>query len=107
MSDTKTLHHKLSEMSKRIRKLEDALQIAHSAINPGNHPLLSKELLKIKNGETEPVGSQSNIANDASEDWDNVLNSYGSLTLSDKGTEEYVAGANVSSTLFLRMLSIE
>ena len=83
-------------MSKRIRKLEDALQIAHSALNSGHHPLLSEELLEIKNGTARSSLTDSETNDDPPEDLENVLDSYGSLTLSDRGTEEYVAGAIVS-----------
>ena len=33
----------------RVRSLEDALKVAHNAFHNEPHPLLSDELLKIKN----------------------------------------------------------
>ena len=50
LSDTAQLHRKLSEMSQRIRQLEDALEISHSANSATSHPLLREELLAIKRG---------------------------------------------------------
>ena len=37
-------------MSKRIRQLEDSLQIAQASLSPYPHPLLSDDLLAIKSG---------------------------------------------------------
>jgi hypothetical protein len=51
LADTAKLHQKISQMSDRIRQLEDALSIAQSALTGPNgepHPLLDRELLKIR-----------------------------------------------------------
>lgn len=37
-------------MSKRVRQLEDALQIAHASLTSAKHLLLSDDLLAIKSG---------------------------------------------------------
>ncbi|PFH47639.1 hypothetical protein AMATHDRAFT_77107 [Amanita thiersii Skay4041] len=50
LADTEQLHSKISEMSHRIRQLEDALAILQSTVSDEKHPLLSEELLKIKFG---------------------------------------------------------
>ena len=50
LANTDKLHEKLSVMSKRIRQLEDALQVTQAAVSPTRHPLLSEELLEIKSG---------------------------------------------------------
>ncbi|PPQ97295.1 hypothetical protein CVT26_006688 [Gymnopilus dilepis] len=51
LADTETLHQKIATMSDRIRQLEDALAILHSTVaGPAGdpHPLLHRDLLKIK-----------------------------------------------------------
>ena len=45
---TGTLHEKITQLSIRVRKLEDALQEAHSKTALEAHPLLSDDLLQIK-----------------------------------------------------------
>ncbi|KAJ8695716.1 hypothetical protein PTI98_008289 [Pleurotus ostreatus] len=50
LADTQQLHRKISEMSNRIRALEDALAIMHGTTSSERHPLLSDDLLKIKFG---------------------------------------------------------
>ncbi|EIN09837.1 hypothetical protein PUNSTDRAFT_125868 [Punctularia strigosozonata HHB-11173 SS5] len=58
-ADTDRLHRKISEMSERIRQLEDALSLSHatsysvassSSVPPPRepHPLLTEDLLKVK-----------------------------------------------------------
>ena len=49
LANTESLHEKISELSMRVRSLEDALAVAHKAIANDRHPLLSDELLRIKN----------------------------------------------------------
>ncbi|KAF7292801.1 Fungal-trans domain-containing protein [Mycena indigotica] len=48
LADTEKLHHKIATMSDRIRHLEDALAVLQSTVTPEPHPLLTRELLKIK-----------------------------------------------------------
>lgn len=51
LADTETLHQKIAQMSDRIRQLEDALAILQSTLTGPNgepHPLLQRDLLKIK-----------------------------------------------------------
>ncbi|KAI0730863.1 fungal-specific transcription factor domain-containing protein [Earliella scabrosa] len=50
LADTDQLHRKISEMSERIRQLEDALAIFQAGISHERHPLLRDELLSIKFG---------------------------------------------------------
>ena len=50
LADTEQLHRKISEMSERIRQLEDALHVATYRESGGRHPLLSDDLLAIKHG---------------------------------------------------------
>lgn len=50
LADTDRLHRKISDMSTRIRQLEDALAIMQVSVADERHPLLSDDLLKIKFG---------------------------------------------------------
>ncbi len=50
LADTDKLHQKLAEMSRRIRQLEDALQVEYGSRTTESHPLLSEELLAVKSG---------------------------------------------------------
>ena len=50
LANTETLHEKIDVLSHRVRSLEDAIKVAHSALHHNDpHPLLCDELLKIKN----------------------------------------------------------
>ena len=49
LANTVSLHEKIEQLSHRVRSLEDALSVAHKAISNERHPLLSDELLRIKN----------------------------------------------------------
>ncbi|KAK7020800.1 hypothetical protein R3P38DRAFT_3547975 [Favolaschia claudopus] len=48
LADTAALHHKITNMSNRIRQLEEALAILQSSVTEELHPLLDCEFLKIK-----------------------------------------------------------
>ncbi|TEB22239.1 hypothetical protein FA13DRAFT_1819087 [Coprinellus micaceus] len=50
LADTDRLHRKISEMSTRIRQLEDALAIMQASVADERHPLLNDDLLKVKFG---------------------------------------------------------
>ena len=94
--------HKLTQMSKRVRQLEDALQIAHSSVPGGTtHPLLSDELLKVKNitNILPPVPVQNE--SDASDE--DTIDTVGTLINLGRGTESYF-GATVS--IFLLFFTI-
>ena len=64
LADTEQLHRKISEMSHRIRQLEDALAILQVTISTERHPLLRDDLLKIKFGaevlKSQPGSSDEN-----------------------------------------------
>jgi len=49
LANTEALHEKIEQLSHRVRSLEDALSVAHKAIASDRHPLLSDELMRIKN----------------------------------------------------------
>ena len=87
------LNRKSAEMRKRIRQLEDALRISHGLSSTAPHPLLSEELLAVKNTSKGPVstdGWKDSVDSD-------LLNAIGTLSISDEGSESYVGGPDVRS----------
>lgn len=49
IAKTEALHDKINQLSNRVRQLEDGLAISNSLNTREPHPLLSEELLSIKN----------------------------------------------------------
>lgn len=48
LANTEALHDKIGQLSNRVRHLEDALAEVHSYRSIEPHPLLSEQLLRIK-----------------------------------------------------------
>ena len=97
LADTEKLHSTLSEMSRRIRQLEDALQISHASVSTTPHPLLSEEQLSIKYGSDAQEEAEKN---NSSSDWD-IYTSFGTLTISERGETRFVgrSSSEVSRSL--------
>ncbi|KAF8895147.1 hypothetical protein BD779DRAFT_1608834 [Infundibulicybe gibba] len=51
LANTEQLHEKILQLSDRVRQLEDALSVLQSASSNQIHPLLSPDLLRIKNSQ--------------------------------------------------------
>lgn len=98
LASTQDLHEKIQELSNRVRELEDALRASHALTTRDSHPLLSEDLLRIKapiqreglsshttNGDTTADGPQSDI-----------VDSFGSLSISDTGRTSYFGQATSS-----------
>ncbi|KAL5507868.1 hypothetical protein ACEPAH_5486 [Sanghuangporus vaninii] len=81
---------KLTQMSQRIQQLEDALQIANSSLTKSTHPLLSDELLRIK----DLIEGPMHMKKEADTSDEDTMNSIGTLRMLGRGIESYV-GANV------------
>ena len=90
LADTDKLHRKLAEMSKRIRQLEDALQIEHAGRSNSPHPLLSEDLLMIKAGLDAPSGQEVRATAPEEED---VRQALGVLTLSDNNAVRWLGAS--------------
>ena len=111
LANTTDLHSKLQEMSNHIRKLEDALRISHAYHSSIPHPLLSDEMLEVKKGIDSPaaerrreravrgVSASRSRSRERRSDFDlggdddleeRVLESFGTLTISGRGTERFV-----------------
>ncbi|EKM81461.1 hypothetical protein AGABI1DRAFT_54232 [Agaricus bisporus var. burnettii JB137-S8] len=95
LADTDQLHKKISEMSNRIRQLEDALAILQATISDRPHALLTEDHLKIK------FGSEAILPKDEEgEEREASIDALGTLTLEDSGESRYFgrsAGTEVSS----------
>ena len=88
-------------MSDRIRHLEDALTIAHSALNGPNcepHPLLDRDLLKIKSSielhSASTIGSvipEEGLEAEAEEEEDEekYIDAFGTLAIRDGGAATF------------------
>ena len=89
LASTQELHEKISDLCCRVRELEDALRDSHSRLSDESHPLLSEELLRIK----APLERENIIDKDAhkakEEPNADVLDSFGSLSISQSGRSKY------------------
>ncbi|KAI5115972.1 hypothetical protein M0805_001503 [Coniferiporia weirii] len=101
LADVEKLHRKLSEARRRIRLLEDALQIAHASTSPGQHPLLSEDLLGIKSDTDSPAGVTDGTDKELEKDEldKNILGSFGKLAVSDHEEEASLTGAESCSLI--------
>lgn len=101
LSDTDELHQKITEMSQRIRQLEDALGLLQSNISSEKHPLLRDELLMIK------YGPEQQLTDDLDPPGNPIfepMEAFGTLTIGDDGETRYFgasAGSEVCSTFIL------
>ncbi|KZT27790.1 hypothetical protein NEOLEDRAFT_1059869 [Neolentinus lepideus HHB14362 ss-1] len=115
LASTQELHEKISELSLRVRELEDGLRVSHSKTTSEQHPLLSDELLKIKaplqrepsgqrNSATGGPGGLNGIKEEESKP--DVVDAIGSLSISDSGRTKYF-GHTANSWYFLQNESPE
>lgn len=115
MADTEKLHQKIAQMSDRIRQLEDALAILHSTHSNDAHPLLHRDLLKIKSSielhsaveSGEGLGSPPEDAEESQ-----YIDAFGTLAIRDDGAATFYgrsAGSEVSHlyhSLYIRPLDV-
>lgn len=80
-------------MSKRIRQLEDAVQILQAHLSSEPHPLLAHELLDIKNVDEMDVAEKAHGKSEVE-----MYSDFGTLTISDQGVTHFVgrSGAEVN-----------
>lgn len=92
-------------MSDRIRQLEDALSILQSSTSLEPHPLLDRELLKIKSSielHAAVNGEESGLPQEEAED-SQYIDAFGTLAIRDDGAATFYgrsAGSEVSHPLF-------
>ncbi len=96
------MHHKMIDMSDRIRQLEDALDVVQRSVTNTSHPLLTEEHLKIKQG--IDAFDESDHSDQAEQDDSVCLNDVGTLTISEHGESRFLGrsgGLEVSLTACL------
>jgi len=95
LASTQELHEKISQLSTRVRELEDALRSSHGQLSHDAHPLLSEELLKIKAPlQRDPQAAvQGDVpAGKEEEGGPDVSDALGTLALSKSGRARYYGG---------------
>lgn len=94
LASTQDLHQKIEELSNRVRELEDGLRQSHGMHSQETHPLLSEDLLRIK----APLQRENlSVANgNSDEPGGDVVDSFGSLSISDTGRTNYFGQATSS-----------
>ncbi|KAI0372775.1 hypothetical protein BV20DRAFT_1014847 [Pilatotrama ljubarskyi] len=97
LASTQDLHEKITQLANRVRDLEDALRASHALHSMEPHPLLSEELLRIK----APIQRENLINTGATngnsdEQSGDVVDSFGSLSISDSGRTNYFGQATSS-----------
>ncbi|KLO18324.1 hypothetical protein SCHPADRAFT_820145 [Schizopora paradoxa] len=99
--DKERLRTQVLEMGERIRKLENELRILHSCHSPDIHPLLSEELLRVKAiiSESERVTSRRSTSSDVD---DQFIESFGTLAVSDGGTERFLGASGTTESLQIK-----
>ncbi|EEB93692.1 hypothetical protein MPER_07616 [Moniliophthora perniciosa FA553] len=94
LADTEKLHEKIAQMSDRIRLLEDALTILHSATGATDpHPLLDRDALKIKSIiELHAAVSQGHAEKSQQEEDtedSQYIDAFGTLAIRDDGAATF------------------
>ncbi|KAJ6591211.1 fungal-specific transcription factor domain-containing protein [Mycena vulgaris] len=98
LADTEKLHQKIGTMSDRIRQLEDALAILQSTVTNDPHPLMDRELLKIKSSielhsavEGAEDGLHANGGGEGGEheEFEEYIDAFGTLAIRDDGAATF------------------
>ncbi|KAF9049458.1 hypothetical protein BDZ89DRAFT_1032938 [Hymenopellis radicata] len=80
LANTQELHDRISQLGDRVRQLEDGLGALQSTVSHETHPLLTPELLRIKNAQPSHVSPESPL-NAAHRD-ESLRSSVDTMTLS-------------------------
>ncbi|TFK49096.1 hypothetical protein OE88DRAFT_1663469 [Heliocybe sulcata] len=99
LADTESLHRKITQLSERVRQLEDALAIMQAAVSQEKHPLLRGDLLQVKfwpelDERSEDVPSSA--GNDQVAD---VIRELGTLSIGEHGDALYFGQSAGSESL--------
>ncbi|KAF7798002.1 hypothetical protein EIP86_009212 [Pleurotus ostreatoroseus] len=92
LASTQDLHEKILELSNRVRELEDGLRTSHAQNTNAPHPLLADDLLRIK----APIQRDGLSLNGQDEQGGDVVDSFGSLSISDTGRTNFFGQATSS-----------
>ncbi|KAJ7120976.1 fungal-specific transcription factor domain-containing protein [Mycena epipterygia] len=115
LADTEKLHSKIATMSDRIRQLEDALSILQSTVTNEAHPLLDRDLLKIKSSielhsavEGADDGAHLNGGGGGggeggsnSEEWEEYIDAFGTLAIREDGAATFYGRSAGSESLLM------
>ncbi|TRM66904.1 fungal-specific transcription factor domain-containing protein [Schizophyllum amplum] len=105
LADTEKLHHKIAQMSDRIRQLEDALALLQSTMTHEPHPLLGREFMRIKSSIDlhSAVDDEENEGNiDTAENDESPLDAFGTLAIRDDGGATFYGRSAGSESLLVR-----
>lgn len=95
LASTQDLHEKISELTNRVKDLEEGLRSSHSRHSADTHPLLTDDLLRIK-APIQRDGLSLAINGSGDEPGADVVDSFGSLSISDTGRTNYFGQATSS-----------
>ncbi|KZT69218.1 hypothetical protein DAEQUDRAFT_669927 [Daedalea quercina L-15889] len=95
LADTEQLHRKISEMSERIRQLEDTVAIFQAGVSNERHPLLRDDLLTIKFG---PEVRRTVDEEHRRETLSQAIDALGTLTIGSHGETKYFGRSGGSET---------
>ncbi|KAG5643330.1 hypothetical protein DXG03_001180 [Asterophora parasitica] len=106
LADTEKLHQKIAAMSDRIRQLEDALAILQSTQTRDTHPLLQRELLKIKSSIELHAAVDGEDASLSLREEDTVeesqtIDAFGTLAIRDDGAATFYGRSAGSESLLI------
>ncbi|OSD02999.1 hypothetical protein PYCCODRAFT_1477291 [Trametes coccinea BRFM310] len=97
LASTQDLHEKINQLANRVRDLEDALRTSHAQHSGDIHPLLTEELLRIKAPiQRENLINTGTTNGNSEEQSGDVVDSFGSLSISDNGRTNYFGQATSS-----------
>ncbi|KAJ7628705.1 fungal-specific transcription factor domain-containing protein [Roridomyces roridus] len=108
LADTEKLHTKIATMSDRIRDLENALAILQSSVTTEPHPLLDRELLKVKSAielhsavEGEEDGGTMNRGKVDDGTVDEYVDAFGTLAIHEDGATTFYGSSAGPESLLL------
>jgi hypothetical protein len=79
-------------MSDRIRQLEDALAVAHSSVTTEPHPLLSRDLMKIKSSlelHSAVEDQEKELKKEEDGEETQYIDAFGTLAIRDDGAATF------------------
>ncbi|KZT64967.1 hypothetical protein DAEQUDRAFT_565105 [Daedalea quercina L-15889] len=107
LADTDRLHRKIAEMSDRIRQLEDALSLIQSSVSRDPHPLLARDLLRVKSGlelhsaANRRLGEGADDEDDTDGEESQYIDAFGTLAVRDDGAATFYGRSAGSESLLL------
>ncbi|KAG5652402.1 hypothetical protein H0H81_005096 [Sphagnurus paluster] len=106
LADTEKLHQKIAAMSDRIRQLEDALAVLQLTQTRDTHPLLHRDLLKIKSSiELHAAVDGEDAAGPQQQEEDTeesqAIDAFGTLAIRDDGAATFFGRSAGSESLLI------